>query len=105
MRSKSSRAENGNSTVEFVAFALLLFAPLASFATESTLSLLVKQQLTSAAAQLARAYSKDSTAFQLLLGELRSEYPGLEVEASRTSCCVLIVAKLGQAVATAKQIA
>jgi hypothetical protein len=105
MRSTKASAESGNATIEFVAFALLIFAPLASFAAESSVALLAKQQVTSAAAQLARAYSLDPKAFELLVGELRAEYPKLEVEASRTGCCVLVVAKLGEAVATAKQIA
>lgn len=104
MRSMKANAESGNATIEFVAFALLVFAPLASFAAESSVALLTKQQVTSAAAQLARAYSMDPKAFQLLMGELKTEYPKLEVEASRTSCCVRVVAKLGDAVATAKQI-
>jgi hypothetical protein len=104
MPSRSFSAERGNATIEFVAFAILVFAPLASFASESAVAFLAKQQVTSAAAQLARAYAKDSAAFQLLSDELRIEYPGLEVEASRTGCCVLVVAKLSGAVATAKQI-
>lgn len=104
MRSTKANAESGNATIEFVAFALLVFAPLAAFAAESSVALLAKQQVTSAAAQLARAYSIDPKAFDLLMGELRAEYPKLEVETSRTSCCVLVVTKLGEAVATAKQI-
>lgn len=104
MQSARARSENGNATVEFVAFALLIFAPLASFAAESSNLWLAKQRALNAVTQLARAYTISPEAYSQLAQEFQGEYQGLEISIEKTNCCVLVQATLGRASATSKQV-
>lgn len=97
-------SEAGNALVEFIAFALLVFAPLATFAAESANAWVAKQQAVAAATQLARAYVFGPIAFDALSARFLEQYPSLEIESARSACCVQVMARLGESWATAKQV-
>ena len=97
-------SEAGNALVEFIAFALLVFAPMATFASESANAWVAKQQVVTAATQLARAYALGPGAFEALSTKFRGQYPSLEIETAQSACCVQVMARLGESWATAKQV-
>lgn len=99
---KSSEA--GNALVEFIAFALLVFAPMATFASESANAWVAKQQAVTAATQLARAYAFGPVAFETLSARFRGKYPTIRIETTQSRCCVQVLARLGESWATAKQV-
>lgn len=104
MPSMKTKADDGNALVEFIAFALLVFAPMATFAAETANAWVAKQQAVSAATQLARAYANGPIQYESLSARFRAQYPSLRVESSLSPCCVQVTAMLGEAWATAKQI-
>jgi hypothetical protein len=104
MPSMKLSAESGNAPIEFIAFALLVFAPLATFAAESSNAWVAKQQALTAATQLARAYALSPSAFETLMSRYRGEYPSLKIETTQSKCCVQVIARLGETWATAKQV-
>lgn len=97
-------SEAGNALVEFIAFALLLFAPLATFAAESANAWVAKQQAETAATQLARAYEFGPISFEALSTRFLEQYPSIEIETTQSACCVQVLTRLGESWATAKQV-
>ena len=97
-------SEAGNALVEFIAFALLLFAPMATFAAESANAWVAKQQAVTAATQLARAYAFGPVAFEALSARFRGQYPTIRIETTQSRCCVQVLARLGESWASAKQV-
>lgn len=97
-------SEAGNALVEFIAFALLLFAPMATFAAESANAWVAKQQAVTAATQLARAYAFGPVAFEALSASFRGQYPTIRIETTQSRCCVHVLARLGESWASAKQV-
>lgn len=96
-------SEAGNALVEFIAFALLVFAPMATFAAESANAWVAKQQAVTAATQLARAYAFGPIAFEALSARFRVQYPSIEIETTQSACCVQVITRMGESWATAKQ--
>lgn len=97
-------SDQGNAVIEFIAFAVLLFVPLATFAAQSSVSWVAKQQATTVATQLSRAYALGPQTYELVAEKFRIEYPRLQLETSKTACCVIVLAKLGEAWASSKQV-
>ena len=104
MRLMNVRGEVGNATIEFLAFAVLLFAPLASFSATTSVGWVAKQQVTSAATQLARAHVIGSAEYGELAERLVAEYPGIEFEVETSACCVSVSAKLRGVASVARQV-
>ena len=98
------RGEQGNAVIEFIAFAVMLFVPLATFSAEVSIANYQKQVVTSAAAQLARAYGQSEFRFNEVSVRYQAEYPGLKISSSTSRCCVTVVATLHAAKAQAKQV-
>ncbi|MEN9731367.1 MAG: hypothetical protein RL488_677, partial [Actinomycetota bacterium] len=91
------RSSSGNAILEFIAFGVLVFAPLASFAATTSNNWVAKQEAQNAALQLARGYTIDSTSYLEILDRFRSMYAGLEVSTTITNCCVVVeVLRFGQ---------
>jgi hypothetical protein len=104
MRLLNVRSEVGNATIEFLAFAVLLFAPLASFSATTSVGWVAKQQVTSAATQLARAQVIGSAEYARLAERLAAEYPGIEFEVETSACCVSVSVKLLGVASVARQV-
>jgi Flp pilus assembly protein TadG len=91
------RSSSGNAILEFIAFGVLVFVPLASFAATTSNNWVAKQEAQNVALQLARAYAIDQTSYLEILDRFRSAYAGLEVSTTLTSCCVVVqVVRSGQ---------
>lgn len=104
MGSWRDRGDSGNAIVEFIAFGLLIFAPLAMFSAQVTVDWITKEELVGAASQLARAYSVDQSVYAELVDRYRSSQPGLDVAVSTTNCCVEVVARRNGVSAHARQV-
>jgi hypothetical protein len=98
------RGEGGNAVVEFIAFAVVLFAPLAAFAATMNTTAMQKQIVVSAAPQLARAASNGTSAFDELSKRYSVRYPGLKISSTVSDCCVTVSVGLGSARSVAKQV-
>ncbi len=98
------RGEQGNAVIEFITFAVVLFTPLAAFSAEVSIANYEKQVVTSASAQLARAYGQSESRFNEVSVRYQAEYPGLTISSSTSRCCVTVVASFHAAKAQAKQV-
>lgn len=96
--------ETGNALVEFIAFGLLVLAPISVFTVEQSRVWVIKAQAESAATQLARAASLGPTHFESLTRALRAKTPVMQVQLSSTDCCVSVQVELEGQFATARQV-
>ena len=103
MRLKNFSDECGNAVVEFVGFAFLVFAPIATFAATDTMKWIQKIEVNASATQLARAYAISPDAFVPLESLLQSEYRGLVVAVSTSKGFVEVRARLEDQVASSRQ--
>lgn len=100
----SSRAESGNALIEFVAFGVVLFAPIALVATQVSRFWFDKQVAASAATQLARGYSIGQHQFLELESAYVKRYPNLILQTSRTECCIEVEVQLDGVLEKARQV-
>ncbi len=103
MRQRNFSDQAGNAVIEFVGFAFLVFAPIATFAATDTMKWIQKIEVTTSATQLARAYAISPDAFVRLESLLQSEYRGLVVAVSTSKGFVEVRARLEDQVASSRQ--
>lgn len=104
MRPLRTNCDRGNAVVEFIAFGVVLFAPMAAFATSMTTDALQKQIVSSAAPQLARAASSGAFAFDELSRRYLASFSGLQISSTRSDFLVTVSVRLGSTQAVAKQV-
>lgn len=103
LRPKSS-ADSGNAVLEFVAVAVLIFAPVSSFAAVSASNLTAKAAATAAATQLARAAVLGDAKFEALRLALTHEFGQFELQRSDTSHGVEVTVSIAGQAASARQV-
>lgn len=104
MQLSSNNGERGNAVVEFIAFGVVLFAPIATFAASITAVSIEKQIVSSAAPQLARAFAQGSSSFVELSNRYKARYPAIQIEPKTTACCVQVKVQLGDTREQASQV-
>jgi hypothetical protein len=103
LRQRNFSDQAGNAVIEFVGFAFLVYAPIATFAATDTIKWIQKIEVTTSATQLARAYAIGPEAFRRLELLLQSEYQGLTVGITTTKGFVEIRTRIEDQVASARQ--
>jgi Flp pilus assembly protein TadG len=96
--------EEGNAVIEFVAFAIVLFLPIASFVAQISTTMEAKSRALAIASDLARAAVLNEAVYSDLTNQAILEFGEFTYSRQDSACCVAVTVEVNGQVEIVRQV-